>query len=183
MRKYCENNDVRDAQRDMSMPIQELWLMVWQDRQGLGRNKIRQLATTRSRKEVYGRHFWMGTEYKDIHVPSEWSQGRILKFRGFGGPVRGSSRPPSPAALSSPNSLMNTVVMVARMEVCRWAHRRGFPLTKASLATAAANLLIASNYVMNLEADPPTVRPWDDHSPSQQLHCNLMIDLEMEAHS
>lgn len=174
---------MRDAQRDMLMPIQELWLMVWQDRQGLGRNKIRQRVTGRSRKELCGRHFWMDTEYQDIHVPSEWSQGRILKFRGFGGSVRESSWSPSPATLSSPNSLMNTVVIVAGMEVYRWAQQRGFPLTKASLATAAANLPIASNYVMNLEADPPTVRPWDDHSHSQELHCNLTIDLQMEPRS
>lgn len=56
LRTKRENN-VRDALRDMSVPIQELRLMIWKDCQGLGRNKIKKLVTRRSRKEMRDSHF------------------------------------------------------------------------------------------------------------------------------
>lgn len=65
------------------IPTHGLWLIVWLDSQGLGRNMIRKLVTRKSGKEIHSLTS-LGEKCEDICVPYKYSpkyslqQKRIL---------------------------------------------------------------------------------------------------------
>lgn len=105
------------------MLIRGLCPMVWLDSQGLRRNMSGKPLARKFWGEVYGQMSLKGQKHEDVGVLHECSPRVTSAEEGFNNHLDRMShlwtsvnlfpKPP----LSSPNGLMNTVAIVARMEV------------------------------------------------------------------